>query len=269
MQFLSRSLIVTSTVLGVLSTTNNVVNASNFFFDFEDGMLPEEALFLQQDSDDETISFEPTIETFNGNNVLRLSDDLPSSEGGASISSLVNPTVIIEDVTVSALLNPAEEDTNDRILLFARLNLETSDTYVFGIDYETDELFLSKVVAGVVPEISFIDIFNVSLDPNEAFFAEFTVIGNELTGRLFDETGTNELYELSFVDNGDVLPAGATGIAVDISDGFPAGDDVNNTTIDNFSATAVPEPSSVLSLLLLGALGTKISQGTKKVDRSQ
>ncbi|WP_143288332.1 PEP-CTERM sorting domain-containing protein, partial [Calothrix rhizosoleniae] len=75
------------------------------------------------------------------------------------------------------------------------------------------------------------------------------------------ETGTTKLSELSFVDTDNPLSAGITGISVDISDtAFPLLDDPNNGTIDNFAATSVPEPSSMLGLLVIGVLATKISQ---------
>ncbi|NEP12421.1 MAG: PEP-CTERM sorting domain-containing protein [Symploca sp. SIO2C1] len=255
---LPKSLLVCSTILGMLGTTTSAANAASFVFDFESG-LPAEALFLKT-TQQGTLPFTPSIETIDGNSVLRFSDDLPSSEGGAITSSLVNPAATFENVKVSALLNPAG-DTNDQLLLFARLDLETSNTYLAGIDFATNRLFLNKVIEGVVPATPIVEAFDVLPDLNQPYFAEFTVIDNQLTGRLFDETGTNELAELSAFDTDQPLSAGVTGISVDISDiGFPKFDDPNNATIDNFAATSVPEPSSILGLLAVGAFVTKISQ---------
>lgn len=240
-----------SAVLTILGTTNSIANAASFSFDFESG-LPSEALFLQTTSEG-TEPFTPSIQTIDGNNVLLLSDDIPSSEGGAITSSVINPTITFENVLVSALLNPAE-NTNDRLLLFARIDLETADTYVFGIDFEANQLFLDVVVEGVVPETPLIEVFDVLPDTSLPYFAEFSVIGNELTGRIFDETGTDEIFELSFVDTNNTLSSGFTGIAADISDNFIEGDDPNNATIDNFSGISVPEPSSILGLLVFASL---------------
>ena len=105
------------------------------------------------------------------------------------------------------------------------------------------------------------ETFDVLPDLTQPYFAEFTVIGEKLTGRVFDETGTNQLAELSFVDTDNPLSAGITAISVDISDrAFPELDDPNNATIDNFAATSVPEPHSMLGLVAVGALATKISR---------
>jgi|GEM_PF-6502519 len=255
---LPKSLLVCCTIFGMLGTTSSAANAASFLFDFESG-LPAEALFLQT-TPEGTLPFTPSIETIDGNSVLRLSDDLPSSEGGAITSSLVNPTATFENIKVSALLNPAG-DTNDQFLLFARLNLETSDTYLAGVDFATNRLFLNKVIEGEVPATPIAEAFNVLPDLNQPYFAEFTVIDNQLIGRLFDKTGTNQLAELSAFDTDQPLSAGVTGISVDISDrGFPEFDDPNNATIDNFGATSVPEPSSILGFLAFGAFVTKISQ---------
>ncbi|NEP39227.1 MAG: hypothetical protein F6K35_08165, partial [Okeania sp. SIO2H7] len=63
----------------------------------------------------------PTIQALSdGNNVLRLSDDLTAAEGGAFTTTLLYPNIIAENFMVSALLNPAgledgDEGTNDRI----------------------------------------------------------------------------------------------------------------------------------------------------------
>lgn len=255
---LPKSLLVCGTIFGMLSATSSATNAASFSFDFESG-LPAEALFLQTTSEG-TAPFTPSIETIDHNSVLRLSDDLPSSEGGAITTSLVNPAATFEDVKVSALLNPAG-DTNDQLLLFARLNLETSDTYLAGVDFATNRLFLNKVIGGEVPATPIAETFDVLPDLNQPYFAEFTVIDNQLIARLFDETGTNQLAKLSVFDTDQPLSAGVTGIGVDISDrGFPELDDPNNATIDNFAATSVPEPSSILGLLAVSAFVTKISQ---------
>ena len=74
-----------------------------------------------------------------------------------------------------------------------------------------------KIVGGVIDTPLVQE--SVALDQNTTYFAEFTVIGNELTGSLFDETSTNLLSEISFFDN-DPLAPGVTGISTDISDGF-------------------------------------------------
>lgn len=255
---LSKNWLICSAIFGALGVSASAANAVSFSFDFESG-LPEEALFLQ-DTPGGIVPFTPNIETIDGNNVLQLSDDLSSSQGGASSSFIINPVATFDDVKVSALLNPAG-DSNDQFLLFARLNLEAFDTYVAGVDFTTNLLFLNKVTGGEVPNPPLLEAFDVLPDLTQPYVAEFTVIGNELTARLFDETGTNELFELSFVDTDNPFSTGVTGIGVGIDDtAFPQLDDPNDGTIDNFAATSIPEPSSILGLLAVGALVTKVSR---------
>ncbi|MEM9804065.1 MAG: PEP-CTERM sorting domain-containing protein [Cyanobacteria bacterium P01_D01_bin.56] len=242
-------------MLGMLAAMTNAANAAAFSVDFEDA-IPEGALFFQETPDGIT-SFTPTTRAINDNTVLQLSDDVPFSEGGASIISIVNPVEIFGDVEVSALVNPTG-DTNDQFLLLARLNLETFDTYVAGVDFATNRLFLNKVIGGEVPASPIVEASDVLPDLHQPYVAEFSVIGNELTARLFDEAGINQIFELSTVDTDNPLLAGATGISVDNSDvAFPNSDDPISGTIDNFAAEPVPEPSSMLGLLAVGALATK------------
>ena len=269
---LPKKLLACSAVLSTLSMTSSIAHASSFFFDFEDGLLPPESLSLQElppPADPSIIGFTPDIEQLsNGNNVLRLKSENTVADGGAISSSFLNPTVMFKNVKVSALLNPAgpendDEGTNDRILLFARLNLdpETADSYVFGIDFEADLLFLRKVIDGVISP-DFLEAVSFDLDQKQSYFAEFTVINNQLRGRLFNNTGSDLLSEISFIDtNEPILSAGVTGISADISDSFlPIGNDNNNATIDNFSAMSVPEPSSILGLFAVGVMTTQFAR---------
>ena len=257
MSFLSRKNRMTSAIAAISATAVTAfiagpANAAAFSIDFEDA-IPEGALFFRETPDGLT-SFTPTTKSINDNTVLQLSDDLAFSEGGASTLSIVNPVEIFGNVKVSALVNPTG-DTNDQFLLFARLNLETFDAYVAGVDFATNRLFFNKIVDGEVPANPILEASDVLPDLHQPYIAEFSVIGNELTARLFDETGIEQFFELSTVDTDHPLLSGATGISVDISDrAFPNLDDPISGTIDNFAAEPVPEPSSMLGLLAAGAV---------------
>ncbi|MGK7887402.1 MAG: hypothetical protein AB4057_22585 [Crocosphaera sp.] len=266
---LAKKILIYSAVLSTVSMTSSIAKASSFLFDFEDGSLPPESLSIQElppPADPSIVEFTPDIEELsNGNNVLRLKSENRVVDGGAISSSFLNPTMMFKNVKVSALLNPAglengDEGTNDRILLFARLNLDpaNADAYVFGIDFEDDLLFLRKIIGGVIPP-DFLEEVSFDLDQKESYFAEFTVINNQLTGRLFNNTGTDLLSEIFFIDTDNpIVSAGITGISADISDSFlPMGDDNNNATIDNFSAASVPETNSILGLFIVGVLTTQ------------
>ncbi|EAZ87930.1 hypothetical protein, partial [Crocosphaera chwakensis] len=113
----SEKLLVCSTILGMLEITASTANAASFLFDFESG-LPAEALSIQATLEG-VVEFTPSIELVDGNSVIRLSDDLPASEGGAIFSAFANPTATFQNVSVSALLNPAG-DSNDQLFLIAR-----------------------------------------------------------------------------------------------------------------------------------------------------
>lgn len=263
--FSSQILLVCSTILGLLGSTTNAASADTFSINFEEA-IPEGALFFQETPNGIT-SFTPTTRAINDNTVLQLSDDVPFSEGGASIISIVNPVEVFGNVKVSALVNPTG-DTNDQFLLLARLNLETFDTYVAGVDFATNRLFLNKIIGGEVPASPIVEASDILPDLHQPYVAEFSVIGNELTARLFDEAGINQIFELSTVDTDNPLLAGATGISVDNSDvAFPNSDDPISGTIDNFAAEPVPEPSAMLGLLVVGALATNAAQGRTRAEK--
>lgn len=246
--------------IGLLTTTVNPVNAA-FFFDCE-SPLPD-TVFSAGITPSGVVPFFPSIETINDNSFLRLSNELPASEGGFASSFFVNTGEIFEDVQVSALLNPAG-DSNDQVAVAARVNVSALNGYFATIDFAQNRLLLSKAVGGEVTVLA--DAFDVLPALDLAYFVELEVIGNQLTGRFFDETGDLELSSLSFRDIDNPLMAGVSGLAVDISKtAFPGFTDPNNSTFDNLSSRSisVPEPSSLLSLLTVGAIAT-ITRSKKK-----
>ncbi|MDJ0732809.1 MAG: hypothetical protein QNJ47_01785 [Nostocaceae cyanobacterium] len=108
---------------------------------------------------------------------------------------------------------------------------------------------MSKIVGGEITV--FARAFNILPALDQPYFVELEVIDNQLTGRFFDETRSNELFNLSATD--DTLTAGVSGLAVQIVSGF---DDSIKSTFDNFGSrsVSVPEPNSLLSLLATSAL---------------
>lgn len=249
---LSKVLVTCGSTLSILGAATSSAEAASFFLDFE-SPLPSSAVSLSV-TPSGVIPFVPSIETLDGNRFLRLSDDLPAALGGASTSVFADPTQVFEDVTVSALLNPAG-DSNDQVTVFARVDLNALNAYTASIDFAENRLIVSKAIGGSATVLA--DAFDVLPDVTQPYFVELEVVGHQLTGRFFDATGTHQLLELTAVDLDNPLLAGVTAIGADISEtAFPDFSDPNSATFDNFGARSisVPEPTHVLSLVAAGAL---------------
>lgn len=235
--------------LSLIATLATPAKADSFLLDFETA-LPDSLVTVGVNSDGELVPSVPIIEAFgSNNNILRLSNEI-----GIPTTSIINQAQTFEDVKVSALLNPTK-DSNDQILLSARIDPLSFSAYSFGVDFGANRLVLSKSVGGEITRLSEVDDILPALD--QRYFAELEVVGNQLTGRLFDTTGENELFTFTKTDTDNPIISGFSGLSVDISDSIrPEISDPNNSTIDNFGSVSisVPEPSSILGILTIGSL---------------
>ncbi|MEA5576822.1 choice-of-anchor I family protein [Anabaena sp. UHCC 0451] len=235
--------------LGIIDLPNSlpVANVGFFSFNFE-SPLPTSivAVGFIPSNPPTRVVFDPIIESLDGNNILRLKNELLASDGGFATSVFNVTNEVFEDVKVSALFNPAG-DSNDQIGVMARVKPSTGSSYVAAIDFSANRLLLSKVVGQQATVLASAENILPSLD--QAYFVELEVIGNKLTSRYFDASGTNELYTLMATDTDNPLVSGFSALVADISTaGFPLGNDNNDSTFDNFSSRSisVPESSNVL-----------------------
>lgn len=256
----SKKLLALLTFLGLLGTATNSVSAASFFDDFENGPNPETIAvksFINRDENPDEI-FEPTFEDNNGNQVLRLSDEDAPADGGPITVSFLNVVEPFENVLVSALFN-ATGDTDDQGLLNARVDFDSASTYAAGIDFGTGRISLTKVVEAEFVDSFTVEEFDVFDSLDSPYLVELGAVGNEVTARFFDETGTQLITELSATDP-EPLGAGFVGLGVGNSDASPESSSNLSATFDNFGAQHVPEPTALLGFLGVGALLGTISR---------
>jgi hypothetical protein len=87
-------------------------------------------------------------------------------------------------------------------------------------------------------------------DLTRSYFVEFSVIGNVLDARAYDQPGGSELLHVHYVDDqglgGPPLPAGFAGVSAIREEGSLDG------AFDNISVMSIPEPGSWISVIGLG-----------------
>jgi hypothetical protein len=92
------------------------------------------------------------------------------------------------------------------------------------------------------------------LDLSRSYFLQADVVGNHVSGRLFDSPGGTQLLTLDYTDRGvggPVITSGESGLSV-VSDRDGSHPLFLNGTFDNFTSTAVPEPGAAAAGAFLG-----------------
>jgi hypothetical protein len=147
------------------------------------------------------------------NNTLVLTDPTTAQFGGAAIG-FGWVAEQFTDVTVSATLNPlAEGNLNGFVGLVARADFSTLSGYVLTYNPITGAVDLVSVAGGVQTGL---DSANIG-GGNDSLFISLTIVGDQLTGRVFDAPGGTLLGEVTAIDS--EYGSGVSGVVVQISDG--------------------------------------------------
>jgi len=250
MQYERHCFRVSQIIVLLLSTESNV---QGDWIDTFDGGFDQTWNFIGVDS---ATSLSPS-ETYNESTAGNiLTPTLPTNAGGPEFHfGYVDET--FTDVRVSATASGV--GTGHDVNVLARGNPATLSAYAFGVDdiaspgapaglvaiARVQNLAYQVIATGVIPD------YETVTD----YFLEFTVIGNQLSGTVYsDATRSTELVSIGVMDS--TLTSGVSGVSVSSNH---LGDTPLSGTFDNVSASAIPEPSSMmfLSLGLATAFGMR------------
>ncbi|MEM9387568.1 MAG: hypothetical protein AAGA68_21120 [Pseudomonadota bacterium] len=226
--------VLTASAVAFAGALSSPVGAATLEFDFDAPIDPEDAVVFELPSGEFST---PHV----SGGVLTLSDDLSPDQGGAVSIGFLPFGVDASDVIVDVVAN-ATGGTQDRVLLLARLDLETGAAYSAGVDFSTMELVLSRTEANGVETLA--TSLSAGLSNDEAYQLRFSVFDNLLALQVFSLSG--ELLDSIAVTDDDNAPlgAGGVGIAIDQSGAPGSGAFVLNATFDDLAVTAVPLPAS-------------------------
>ena len=211
-------------------------------FDFERPVLETEAIELTLNNGEVGSSTPSKPKGHNGNRVLRLAEQARPTMGGASTKFFVPLIQPIENVSVTALVNPAGR-TDDQAGVVARGSIETISGYTAAIDFAVNRIVLLKTVGGNISVLD--EASNVVPDLRSAYTVNLVTNGSLVTARFLDEAGQDLLGVLRYDDRIDPLPAGLAGLEAEISHpAFYGKYDVVNTSFDDLSIAPVPVPSA-------------------------
>lgn len=247
------------TLLSVLALTLSLSLVSpveaDWFYDFDDGVIPDTFQVEGWREDSETTS--PTFSPTASEGFLRMWDPVPADSGGTRYASGWDQEVFRGNVRVSAEVNTAGVAAEAGFYLTAREG-------TFDGEYGGYYAYLSlnpwwypgrlSVGKAALEERFWTPVAVPDLECS--YFMELTVTDDpiegvpEIIGRVYDHEGGELLLEKRFFDRnlGDISPhlSGTAGVISGMG-----GDRVHDATFDNIRA--IPEPSA-LALLAMAAV---------------
>jgi hypothetical protein len=185
---------------------------------------------------------------------LRLTDPQVYGGGPPLRGFAADSSQVFGDVRVSAIVNAAG-NSDDLLGLNVRgphvFEQCCGSAYAANLDFSRGDLEVVKLVATstippyITPVITRSNWPEQGSQPlltdlDRSYFLEFTVIGNVLDARVFDQPGGAELLHVHYVDDqgrgGPSLAPGSAGVVAFRHTGSL------DATFDNLSVTAIPEP---------------------------
>lgn len=171
------------------------------------------------------------------------------------------------DVVVRATITPQQQVTlfnntsqsNNYVFVAARTDTN-GNGYLLAFDWGERDLNLFRAENGVPYDPAEFDPSTPAatrlhgIDLTQTYVLELTIVGNNLTGRFYDATGTTLIGEVTWTDNAYTQGYAGVGAAIN-----PTMVETGQATFiaagfDNVSASAIiPEPAS-LALVGLGAM---------------
>ena len=191
-----------------------------------------------------------TFSATSGGGQLLLQDSRTIGAGGAAagFGLVVTESFSSPGVVVRSVLNPNGIALAEDIGVLAHLHPEARNGYALTIDFDgTGGSFdLSRITNSAATGIGSGTISD--FNPLGTYIVELTVAGPQITGRVFDSE-ENLLGTLESTDE-TPWPGGLAGVVAQTG--------ASNALFGAFgltSATAVPEPSSLVALGMLGITG--------------
>lgn len=218
---------------------------ADWFHDFDNG-IPETWQFRpppntpNSDSDTWTATLE--------SGYLRLAEGRAPNDGGAAVIVSRDLSETFTDVRVSADVN-----FDPSVGKFMGLTVENDNgAYLLGLETAPSDqegtLWLGHVGSGLTFWGSDLDFgIPTRLDTDLSYHVQLDVLGDVLTGRVFDEQGGTELISISQTIDEPIPPLRYAGVYTDSVPGF--GNVPTAGTFDNVSAVTIPEPNGMLIAL--------------------
>ena len=211
---------------------------ADWFHDFDNG-IPETWEFFPPpplpNSDSDT--WTATVES----GYLRLAEDRAPNKGGTPVITSREISETFTDLRVSADVN-----LDPMLGTFMGLTVENDNgAYLFGVETApTDQegtVWLCQFSSGITCWGSELDFgIPTRLDTDLSHYMQLDVVGNVLTGRVFDEQGGAELINISQTISEPLPGPRYAGVFTDIAPGFEHVPTAG--TFDNVSAVTIPEP---------------------------
>lgn len=232
--------------LCLLTLASTVANA-DWFHDFDDG-IPDTWEFWVPPP---VANSDSTTWAVSGkSSYLQIGETRSIDDGGAGVISSGETSEVFTDVRVSGQVN-----VDSSVGTFMGLAVETVPSagigaYLFGFETapspDVGTVWLARGGGeGLVQWGSQRDYgIETRLDPKSSYYMQLEVLGNVVTGTVFDEADGVELIRISQVIDDPTPTPRYAGVYSDHAIGFShlptAG------TFDNVSAVAIPEPNSLL-----------------------
>jgi hypothetical protein len=218
-------------MLFVLALDNGV--KADWFHDFNHGLPDSWVVKAPRETGSPR-----SIDASNG--FLAIESALPPAEGGVPTLLGFDESEEFTDVRVSGTINVSPNGYS--FMGLSAANSIGRGGYGFGIELapgseNSGTAWFSRAQAGVgIRNWSSHGDFGIPtrLDSNTSYYLEFDVLGGQLTGRVFDEEGGNELLSMTYSDPRPLGPGPAGVWADDFSLGRGIGG-----TFDDVSATAI------------------------------
>ncbi|MEZ6121143.1 MAG: hypothetical protein R3C28_31880 [Pirellulaceae bacterium] len=165
---------------------------ADWFQDFDDGHVPNWEFLPSPFSPSDTFSADAS------NGYLSFAESRLGNQGGTYAIRAINTAEAFSDVRVSANVN-----IDPSIGTFMGLTVENlTDAYLFGVDFAVDgDVWLAQAgpaVNGIVQwgSKSHFDI-PTALALDGSYFLELDIVGDQMTGRVYDTAGGTELINIS------------------------------------------------------------------------
>ena len=180
------------TLFGCLDQTH-----ADWFYDFEDNRVPESWVLWTHPS---TNSNSNTYSVDASHGYLQIAESRSLNGGGTPVLRTVDKSETFHDVRLSASINL---DPSVGTLMGLTTDTETNGGYLFGVEFapsaDVGTAWFVRPGGGRFDDWNSKRDFGIPtrLEIDDSYFLQLDVIGDQLTGRVFDTQGGNLLLSMT------------------------------------------------------------------------